>query len=202
VSNGTTPNATLPLSEPREIALDANNHQLLVTEHNPPSIVTVDLPSGSRQLLSGSAPNALTNPVGIAVDSAVHRAIVANTETSAASAVFAVALVTGLQTVLSSNGIPDAFNPLMDPVVLAVDAANHRVFVMDRLREWLVSVDSTTGARAVVSGDPVQRGVNPFDLPTGIAYDELRNVIYVVNGNAAALLAVDVPTGQRVYLLR
>ncbi|HET8698103.1 MAG TPA: hypothetical protein VFO94_11480 [Gammaproteobacteria bacterium] len=206
LSDGTTPNNTLPLSHPLELALDRNHQRLLVTENNPPSVVTVDLTDGTRQLLSGSGvpdtANAFTNVIGAAVDEVNDRAIVANSTSSATSALVAVSLDTGLRTILSAEGIPDTENLFVDPSVLTVDQSHNRAFMMDILRGHLLDVSLTTGARAVISGSPEYDGDNPFDFPTGIAYDPSRDVVYVLNGNSAAVLAVDVPTGQRVYLLR
>lgn len=183
------------------IAVDSANGRALVVDNGLAAVVAVDLQSGVRTVLSGSAVpdtlNPLLGPAGIAVDSANGRALVAD---KSQGALLAVDLQTGARTVLSNSFTPDTVNRLFGPVSLAVDSANGRALVVDNAQRAVLAVDLQTGARTFLSNSATPDAVNAFSGPAGIVLDTANGRALVADNRLDSLLAVNLQTGGRTIL--
>lgn len=115
------------LVSPQAIALDAANERVLVVDSILAAVITVDLITGMRTVLSdATTPNAnnpFSGPVGITLDTANGRALVLD---STRNAVFVVNLITGARAVLSDAITPDANNLFSSLSGIVLDTANNR----------------------------------------------------------------------------
>ena len=92
LSNNSIPNADIPFSYlVRAIALDSVSNRVLVVDESLRAVVSVDLTSGERSILSDSstpnANNTLFKPTSITLDRANNRALVTDTTLDAVVAV-------------------------------------------------------------------------------------------------------------------
>ncbi len=119
------------------------------------------------------------SPEAIAVDTAHHRAYVANFDSSNLAVID-----TTLQAVV-------AFVPVgLNPLAVAVDGTSGRVFVADSYENEVTVVDGTTLA--------VLRTVHVGDKPSAIAYDGADDHVYVANQDSANVTVFEGATGTVV----
>lgn len=184
---------------PNGLALDAANNRVLVTE-TAIGLVTVDLATGVRTVVSsastnvGTGPN-LPNPIGVALDAANDRAIVVN---DVPAQVFSIDLATGNRTILSSDSV--GAGPLLErPGNITLDLANDQSFITDTIANAVFSLDLTTGDRAIVSNATTGAGT-PFSSPRGLVLDAANNRVLVTDSTLGEVLAVDLQTGDRSAL--
>jgi DNA-binding beta-propeller fold protein YncE len=180
------------------MALDTLGMRLLVTERQDRHVKAVDLMSGERTVVSSNTvpdtANPFEAPLGIVVDAAGNRALIASSSLGQGSSVLAMSLATGQRSVVAANNS----GLLTGPKALALDAARNRVLVADELWQTLSSADLTSGAIGGLTDldDPD----NPIDLPYALALDPAKQLAYVLEGSFAAVLVVDLVTGRRVFL--
>jgi DNA-binding beta-propeller fold protein YncE len=179
------------------MALDATGERLLVTERDERVVKAVDLVSGARSIVSSNGlpdtANPFATPLGIIVDAANSRALIANSGVGPSSSLLAMSLANGARSVVAGNSAL-----MTGPRVLALDAARNRVLVADEIWQSLSAVDLTNGAVGTLTDldDPD----NPIDRPYGLGYDAAKQIAYIVEGHFGVILAVDLVTGRRVYL--
>ncbi|MFC6979365.1 hypothetical protein [Microbulbifer taiwanensis] len=136
--------------KPYGLALDSANNRALVADEGLDSLVSVDLDTGRRTILSGGNTGsgaAFDDPRGVALDSANSRALVTDT---GLGALLAVDLSNGDRTTLSDRGTGKGTG-LTFPISLALDIANHRALVIDSGSGALVAVNLDSGDRTVLS---------------------------------------------------
>jgi hypothetical protein len=179
-----------PLYVPRGIALDSSRRLLFVIDGHP-SIVSVDLATSSRSVLSdNSTPNG-SNPFGslggIDLDATTGRLFVTNTNPP--QAVVSVNLANGARTIVSSNTVPDATNSFVTPTDPGLDAAANRLVLIDAAQGSLLGVSLANGSRTVLSVGLT----NPTDLDLDLA----RGRAFVSQFISTGIQAVDLATGMR-----
>lgn len=201
-----------PMYAPDAVILDAPRNRALVVDSYQNALFTVDLATGSRALVY--RPPA-TNAVGAAVaphlipleppafplvdvavlDNQGQRALVV-----ALTALFSVELASGKDTVISDKATGSG-PALVQVVDAALDAAQGRALVLDRLLGALLAVDLATGARSVISDEATGSGP-ALQQATAVALDAGAGRAIVLNGGneTAALLAVDLTTGARTLI--
>ena len=86
---------------------------------------------------------------------------------------------------------------MYEPTRMALDAANNRLFVIDRTRTAVFEVDTVTGQRRIFSDATTPDALQPFSNPTAIALDTVNNRLLVADSGRDALFAVDMATGSR-----
>ncbi len=184
---------------PSFIALDSNHDRALVSDGGNNAIISLDLLTGNRTVLSdNTTPDAnypFSSPAGIAIDIDNNRALVAD---MLLSAVISVDLTTGARNILSDNTTPNANNPFSFPDNIAIDGANNRALVVGE--GSVIAVDLDTGARSILSDNTTPDAVNPFSFPNGIVVDDANDRALVTDDGVKAVIAVDLNTGSRTIL--
>lgn len=84
--------------------------------------------------------------------------------------------------------------PGLHPSAIAVDAAHHTVFVLDRDARRVGAVNVASGATGARFGTGAQ--------PTAVAVDPVRQRLYVANGADNSVWAYSIATGHRVGTLK
>ncbi len=90
------------------------------------------------------------------------------------AAVVAVNLTSGARSILSNATIPDATNPFINPIAIALDATNNRALVVDANLDAVIAVDLTSGARTIFSNATIPNGTTPFNNPSAITLDAMQ----------------------------
>jgi DNA-binding beta-propeller fold protein YncE len=142
-----------PLVFPIAIAVDSANDRALVLDENLQAVVTVDLMTGARTILSDATTPDTVNPFtrvfNIVVDSANNRALVLD---SNLPGVVAVDLASGARTIVSDASGPGAVNSFQMPVGIALDSVNERALVTDLAGfNAVIAVELTSGDRVIGS---------------------------------------------------
>jgi len=168
---------------------------VLAGETSRSAVLTIDLASGDRALLSGldvgSGPE-LSGAGGLALDARRRRALVMD---AGRRELVAVDLASGARSVLSSSSIGSG-QPLTYLLELAVE--REVVLAIDQGLPGVVRIDPASGARTIQSSLTV--GTGPaLDYPAGIALDLERGRALVLN-YPSALFALDLATGERTLL--
>lgn len=198
-SNSTTPNGNFPFAQPTSIAM--GDSRLLVTDSTNNAVVSVDLGTGNRQILSRNAgPGTgipFNFPSGIAIDNANNRAFV----TDFSSNVLAVDLTDGSRSVFAENSMPDADHPFTGfHVGIVLHQAANRAYVLESDR--ILSVDLANGSRSVLSDNTTDPAA-PISSPQAAALDRANNRLLVSQaGLDPWVIAVDLETGARTVLTR
>jgi DNA-binding beta-propeller fold protein YncE len=156
------------------------------------------LTDGGRTILSGPAvpPGALelSNPYGIVLDPAGNRALVTHV---GPPAIFAVDLVTGARSVLSSAGNTGTWLPMG----IGIDVATRMIVTGDQVLSAVHVIEPLTGSRTLASSLVTPRANDKLS-PRGVAVDASRRLAWVTNDHFAILQVVDLVTGERVFLTR
>ena len=209
------------LADSHAMTLDAERNRVLVVDGH--DIVAVDLTSAATTLFyDGNTLGGLswiTNPSGIALDTAHNRALV----TIYKPAVTAVNLSSGEGSMFLAPAV-DCFGSANDIVMdaddnralvvnndsvvavsladasctkliaqknlVAIDGSNNRAIEADK--DGIFAVDFTSGARRVLSA-----GAAAIDLHS-FALDLTRNRAFFLQRNSPSVYAVDLLTGERV----
>jgi sugar lactone lactonase YvrE len=185
-------------ARPSALTLDGN--RLFILDRGqpptfPPAMISADLATGTRVVLSGpAAPNGvfpLHAPQQMALD--VQRARLLVTERDE-RAVKAVDTMNGARAIVSSDSVPDPVNPFAEPYGILVDAQNGRALVANSRvgpGSELLAMNLATGQRTVIA-------IGTLGLMTGpkfLALDTARNRILVVDELRDTIFAVDLTTG-------
>lgn len=195
-----------------DIALDAEADTAFVLNSYHGSVVAVDLASGARTVVSsegvGAGPS-LTDPAGIVFDDATlpsePRLLVSD---RALGLVLAVDIASGDRSVLSSTSPQGTGLALNHPSSIELDAANHRLLVVDGEPEFVgssspsvgrnvvIAVDLLTGDRTTVAGAGVGSGA-PLSRLYGLAFDPGTQRLFVAGTNTGRIVRVDLQSGER-----
>jgi len=168
-----------PISLPsiKSIRIDeANNRALILKNGQPKGIVSVDLNTGDRTILSDrNTPNAenlfgLGNSANLAVDSANNIAYVADGN---AGLIYKVDLATGARSIFldrtSSNSL------IEEPVDLFYEESKNRLVVFDDGNNILLQVDLATNELSLIS--------KVHNSNTNIYSAEINSLAYDASGN-------------------
>lgn len=193
----------------RGIEFDAENNRALVVDQTAKLLVSVDLETRGRIILSGDTTGtgpAFSKPTSVALDRTNHRALVTDI---GRKEIIAVDLATGNRSTFSASpscslgGIKDKV-----PLAVAIDEANNRALAIDCIgsETAVAAIDLTTGERS-----RLDTGGKRIDNLTSIAVDSQNNralladfgQIVIVDGveqNSPRIVAVDFATGQITVL--
>ena len=191
---------------PRAIEFDAENNRALVVDETLKALLSVDLDTGGRIMLSGAGTGegtTFSKPTSVALDSDNHRALVTDI---GRKAVIAVDLTTGDRSIFSASS-DCVLSGLKDrvPLAVAMDKANNRALTLDcvSIAAAVMAIDLTTG-----ESSRLDTGGARMENVTGIAVDSLNNRALVsafgqsffvgdVPQNTPSVLAIDFATGTR-----
>lgn len=196
--------------QPESLVFDAANNRVLVIDKGAGGVLlSVNLASGDRTVLSSSTVGggdvSFNFPSAVALDTDRNRVLVLNNQWENASqwVVYAVDLDTGFRTRLDTGGVL-----FKNPEDIAVDALNSRALVVDSGRRSVIAIDFATGERTNLSGfaqggSLIAGGDNIFDSPVSISMDAANNRALVLDAtidDLGALFAVDLTSGFRDVL--
>jgi len=183
---------------PNAVVLAPNLNRALVLDRDRNALISVDLTTGERYVLSDSttpnADNPFVDPTAIALRIGSNRALVVD---DGRDALLGVDLVTGERTLISDNVTPNADFPLFGPVALTIGFNPSRALVVDPLSDAVLSVDLATGQRSLFSENSVPNTDNPFVRPVAIALDAANDRALVVDHALGVIIAVDRQSGER-----
>ena len=177
---------------------DSVNNRILLIERSVRGLLSVDLSSGDRTVVSavgiGSGTD-FNSPRGVVHDSANNRALVVDWQRDA---LIEVDLASGDRSDLSSPSI--GIGIVLDgPNAIDFDPANNRVLVPASVNRAIIAVDLATGNRTEVSGPGVGTGPD-FGSLQGIALDAASSRAYVSDASLRAIVSVDLANGDRTIL--
>jgi|GEM_PF-651303 len=192
---------------------DASNPRALVVDSMHDAVISINLASGDRTILSQSKrgdgnidfsfPEAVV--LDFETDEASPRALIID---GYAGALVAVNLSNGDRTVISNSEMEGV--DLLHPNALALDAvsdtANPRAIVIDRSLKALLAVDLHTGSRSVISDINTGLGDINFHTPNAMVLDFITDplsprALVVDSGfGVNALIAVNLSNGNRTVI--
>lgn len=191
---------------PRAIEFDAENNRALVVDETLKALLSVELDTGGRIMLSGADTGegpTFSKPTSVALDRDNNRALVTDI---GKKAVIAVDLTTGDRSIFSTSsscvlsGLKDKI-----PLAVAIDKANNRALTLDciSIAAAVMAIDLTTG-----ESSRLDTGGSRMENVTDIAVDSLNGRALVsafgqsffvgdVPRNTPSVLAIDFATGTR-----
>jgi hypothetical protein len=183
------------------ITVDSVNNRAFVTNPSSSSIIGVDLVTGARSLVSGGAVGsgaALAKPAGLIYDNlsapGTPRLLVSDGGTSEgliAGEIVAVDPATGNRTQAFPT-FPVSTGTLLDtPNALRLDAANHRLLVVDTAPRAVFGIDLTTGNRTVLNSDVVSTS----STLTRLAFNPSSSRLFT-NALGGGIIAIDLTNQQ------
>ncbi len=177
------------------IVVDTFGNRVLVLDNRPrqPRVIEVDVASGARTILSGSANTGplLKGGGGLALDYNGNRVLATVWQSPG---VIGVDLTSGDRTLVSGTAL--GFGPpFVAPSAVAVDPALGLAYVTDRGARAVFAVDLATGDRSIVSDAALGTGPSLLE-PVAVVLDP-GNRLLVADAGHDALLLVDPVSGDR-----
>ncbi len=183
-----------------DLEFDATNNRLLVIDWFADELLTVDLATGDRAVLSGATAGtgpALVSPTNFAMDDTNNRALLYD---AGLSALVAVNLTTGDRSILANDatGVGPSLSASND---LVLDSVNNRVLVANGATgdSKVLAVNLANGDRSVLSSAAVGTGPEALRL-RDIALDSANNRAFVIDTTLDAVISVDLATGDRTIV--
>lgn len=154
--------STDPFVEMKDIAISANGEIILVGKiAGEGAVVHVDPVSGVQKIISDnriSPPGFLVKPEGITIDSMGNLLINdADTGLIQGHAIIKVDAHSGLQTLISDNGISEP-GLFLDLTGLDIDS-NDNIIVIDEDANAIIKVDPITGSHTMISDNNISLGL-------------------------------------------
>jgi DNA-binding beta-propeller fold protein YncE len=177
-----------------------NNQSAFALNWADRSIISIDLASGDRTILSGDATGtgpSFDLPAGIALNAAGNQLLVVDRDLSA---LVEVNVATGDRTIISdpSTGIGPELNDLSD-VIYGLDESH--AYVFDKVL-GIFEIDLSTGDRTQISGTTKGNGFFPAtpNQYTKLLLDKSKRLIYMLDSSKGFLVAVELSSGDRALL--
>lgn len=180
------------------VALDERNNRALVVDWNYLALMSVDLTSGRRDVISSrdrGKGEPFISPKVVDLDHRQARALVVDV---GRGALMSVSLINGDRTIISDDEIGSG-TPFVLPGSVSTDPVDSRVLVVDWSLQALFEVDLVSGDRTLISGGGVGEGV-AFKGAYAAVMDAENNRAFVVDKGLAALVVVDLVSGDRTIL--
>jgi hypothetical protein len=176
---------------PTGLLLDSANSRVVVADSLLSGLLSVDVATGDRAILSdaanGTGPE-LVSPVGIVADDGNNRLLVID---SGRDAVVAVDPATGNRSILGQTSVGNGFS-FKAPLFFDIDETNGRLIVVDSARDAIVGADLQSRDRTLIAEPP---GFGPFNQP--IAVDSPGDRAFFFGGrDLSSVWIVDLATGS------
>lgn len=198
---GDFPDSTNPLSWSVALAADYDNNRLLIGDRDVDAILTMDLDTGARGILSDNTiadvSEPFDGPEGLLMDTTNNRVIVSDI---LVDKIFEVDLTSGARAVISDADTPDTVLPFSSP--------RHIINHPNDPDSWLVTdnglfaVSKMDGSRTVFSSGrsspQVPDALNDFSDPRHFIHDTVNDRLLVVDVSRG-VVAVDPLDGARTY---
>jgi hypothetical protein len=190
-----------PIAFVESLAFDAGGTRVLAADSEAAVLLSVELGSGLRTIVSKNTSLAATNsfrsPGAMALEPDGKRALVFD---RGASAILRVDLGTGARTVVSGQGLPNHLNEWSSAFWMSADFASNRAYVVHLAPPAIYSVDLATGVRTILSDATTPNGTNLFPTPLTADLDKAHNRLLVGDNSTSVLYTVDLDTGARSIL--
>ncbi len=180
------------------VTLDERNNRAYVVDWNYLSLMSIDLISGARAVVSSrevGLGEAFISPKVVDLDHGQERALVVDV---GRGALMAVDLKNGNRRIISDDETGSG-TPFVLPGSVSTDPGDSRVLVVDWSLQAIFEVDLLSGDRVLISGGSVGEGI-PFKSPYAAALDAENNRVFVVDKDLALIIVVDLVTGDRAVL--
>jgi hypothetical protein len=150
------PDAVNHIDKSWGIALDKARNRYLISDYSQQAIFSVNATTGvrsvfSNNLIGSGEPFGIVGSqylAGIAIDELNQRAIVTE---ALSGKLFAIDLVTGDRSLISSSSVPNSFNSLDDAYGIVIEDPKGYAFVAERSFSGILAIDLVTGHRVVFS---------------------------------------------------
>ena len=202
-------NLAVILARPNGIILDADNDRLLLTDNRIPALVTIELRTGEKQLLSdglvGADSTHLIDPRRLVLDNAAETAWVFD---AAYETLIAVNLADGRHTPLPVSDESMLKDVGLYFVDLALASSGETAYVLldDVDGSRIIAVDLTTGAQNQLAFGGGDDDLDPFYSPASVVYDStLERILIFQNDHFdfnAPLVTINPMTGDRQSIQR
>lgn len=190
--------------QPKGLAIDVSYGRILVVDTDLKAIAAIDLYTGVRTLLSSAnipdALNPFVAPQKIVLDVPNNRALVTDGNSLESARVIAVDLISGARTVLSSNSIPNATNPMRNLQGIAIDRPRNRALVVDSNLESVIAVDLSSGARTIIASPTFPNASELLNRSQDITIDFANSRALLTSYSPLGLVSVDLDTGASSLL--
>ena len=183
LSSSTIPNQNLYFGNISGLALNETDGVLYVGSRHVAGvdggtkawILSVDTTTGERSIIVdpfATAYTSLINSVNQLVHDVANKKLYASTQGKIYSIELDTAGTLGEQTLISSNTVPDANNPIssVGNLSMVLDATNERLFVLDDTEPQLLSVDVSAGNLGVRT--PISN-----EASNGASWDRPSNIV-------------------------
>jgi hypothetical protein len=176
------PDSINPLSRPTSFAIDYSRNRALIGDRELDVILTMDLATGERGILSDNTKEDTGTPYvaieGLLVDAANDRVWASDV---IEDTLFEVSLADGTRTIKSSDTIPDAVLPFQSPRELIVNPNDANELLIVDQTDGIKGVNVVTGARRVYFENGIS---NDFGALTGIVLDSANNRILAADSDS------------------
>jgi len=182
----------------RDVEFDAGNNRLLVLDGFMNQLLTVDLATGARSIVSGggvgTGPSLSAN--SFTIDEANNRAFLCCIGGQMGT-LLAVDLASGDRSIIA-DGNTGTGPAIIGSNDLVLDSANNRLLLANSRSgdQKVLAVDLASGDRTVISSPSV--GTGPaLALPYDITLDAANNRVFLVDSTLDAIVEVDLASGDR-----
>jgi len=181
-----------------DVVIGQNGNQAYVADDG---IYDVNLTTGDRTLLSGDSAgtgDAFDYVSAMVLDEDNEQLIVIDEGNQSILSVSLNSATLGNRLTISDS-ITGSGTELDQPVGLALDATENRVFVSDQNLNTVFSINLITGNRTVISDATTGNGVQNTEL-VSLIFDEENQLLYGVISDINAIAVIDVTTGDRAII--
>jgi len=190
----------IPLTSVTNITISSDGSFAWVSDTKQKHIISINLSTGSRQILSGSTIGSglnLESPKSLVFDNERNRLLVADTTLNI---VFSVDVQTGNRDYFISNRF--GHGPIIDSPVAIKAVSEQSAYLIDKTSNNLVEVNLDNGNRTLISsGNDSTQGSGPlFDTATGLTIDMSTETGWVVDRVLGAIFEIDLSSGDRSIL--
>jgi len=190
---------TLSLGAPKGIAIDTINERALVYDNNANGIFAITLDAGIATTVVENITLSISTftSMDMVYDGTNdnNRVLI----TAGNNTITQIDLTTGVESVFSSNTVPDTINPLSAVTGLTLDTANNRLLVTDSNLDAVLEVDLTDGTRTVISDPLTPDATNLLSFPRDVGILP-NNQAYVIDSTNDSLTRIDLAGGARAIL--
>ena len=191
--------------------LNASNNSILAVDSRQKTLISMDLTSGQKSLVSGGVKGAgiaFSEPVSVALDADNGKAYVTDRATATPEggqkrgAIIEVDINTGERT-LFTNAYDFLSGGPFDPYAITFDKLNNRLIVTNDLFfiDAIISIDIETGIHSMLSDENTGSGENIVEA-RDLVFDEANNRLLIaeVAPNPDSIVSIDLDGGVRTVL--
>lgn len=193
------------LTFPYDMEFDSARNRLLIADYDLQAILSVDIATGARSVLSGydvpDGVNIFSDVSTIALDKINNRLLSVD---RTLGALMAVDLITGSRQIISGANMSGPQTSVGIAFAIALNPADNQALITTgytlATALGVLTVNPTSGVRGIVSNSTTPNANNLLIRPFDFVVDSARNQLFVVENTLKAIVVVDLATGERVIL--